>query len=99
MAAAGERTEKATSRRRQRARAEGQFAYSQELTSILTIGACAVAVFYYLQSPVGFRAFFEDLLTSVTTADNPEEMLGSAVRRAGLYFLAVSAPVFIAAVV
>ena len=98
-AAAGERTEKATSRRRQRAKDQGQFAYSQELTSAITTGACVATVFYYLQTPTGFRAFFEGVLESVTTADNPEAILGSTIRQAGLYFLAVSAPVFIAAVI
>ena len=51
----GERTEKATGRRRQRAKDQGQFAYSQELTSTITLAACAATTFYYVQSPAGFR--------------------------------------------
>ena len=54
---AGERTEKATSRRRKQAEDKGQFAYSQELTSAMTLAACAATVFYFLESPAGFRAF------------------------------------------
>ena len=34
-----ERTEKATGRRRQRAKDQGQFAYSQELTAAITLAA------------------------------------------------------------
>ena len=97
-AAAGERTEKATSRRRQRAKDQGQFAYSQELTSALTTGACVATMFYFLHTPAGFRAFFETVLESVTTADNPELILESLMRKTGLYFLSIAAPVFIVAV-
>src|SRR6266567_235234 len=64
---AGERTEKATSRRRQRARDQGQFAYSQELTSAMTLAACVVTAFYSLRSPAGFRAFFAGLLENAAT--------------------------------
>ena len=44
MASAGERTEKATSRRRKQARDKGQFAYSQELTSAMVLAVCDIAV-------------------------------------------------------
>src|SRR5439155_25168903 len=90
----GERTEKATSRRRQRARDEGQFAYSQELTSAITLAACVVTAFYYLESPSGFRAFFAGLLENAATRSESE-----LVRQTGTYFLIVAAPIFAAAVI
>src|SRR5947208_16809021 len=85
---AGERTEKATSRRRQRARDQGQFAYSQELTSAMTLAACVVTAFYCLRSPSGFRAFFAGLLENAATESGAE-----LVRRAGTYFLIVAGPI------
>jgi len=94
-----ERTEKATSRRRQKARDEGQFAYSQELTSAMTLVACLAAVFFFFRSPAGFRSFFSNLIEEVTTASNPEQILTGIIRQAGLYFLALAAPEFAAAVV
>jgi flagellar biosynthesis protein FlhB len=96
---AGERTEKATSRRRQRAKDQGQFAYSQELTSAITLAVCATTIFYFLKTPEGFRTFLESVLSDITTADNPEQVLEPIIRQAGVYFLTLSAPVFIAAVV
>jgi flagellar biosynthetic protein FlhB len=91
---AGERTEKATSRHRQRARDRGQFAYSQELTSAMTLAACAATAFYYLQSPSGFRSFFANILENAATKSSPE-----LIRQAGTYFLVVTAPIFAAAVI
>jgi flagellar biosynthesis protein FlhB len=88
-----ERTEKATGRRRQKARDEGQFAYSQELTSVMTLVACTATAFYCVQSPAGFRDFFVTLLQQATGGDNVGLM-----RQAGMYFLAAAAPIFIAAV-
>jgi flagellar biosynthetic protein FlhB len=88
-----ERTEKATARRRKRARDEGQFAYSQELTSVMTLATCAVTAFYYVQSPGSFRTFLAGLLQDATTADNT-----LLIRHAGQYFLMMAAPVFVAAV-
>jgi flagellar biosynthetic protein FlhB len=89
-----ERTEKATGRRRQRARDEGQFAYSQELTSVMTLVACTATVVFCMQSPAGFRSFLASLLQQATTAGN-----SNLIRQAGMYFLTAAAPVFIAAVV
>src|SRR5438034_2779569 len=94
MARQGERTEKATSRRRQRARDQGQFAYSQELTSAMTLAACVVTAFYGLRSPAGFRAFFAGLLENAETQSASE-----LVRQAGTYFLIVAAPIFAAAMI
>lgn len=88
----GERTEKATSRRRQRARDEGQFAYSQELTAAITLAACLATAYYYLQSPGGFRTFFTSVLQN---ASQPDQV----VRLAGQYFLTAAAPIFAAAII
>jgi len=89
-----ERTEKATGRRRQRAKDEGQFAYSQELTAAITLLASLATIFYCIQSPAGFRSFLAIMLREATAADN-----AMLVRQAGLYFLTAAAPIFIAAVV
>jgi flagellar biosynthesis protein FlhB len=99
MAGQGERTESATSRRREKAREEGQFAYSQELTSAITLAVAIVTVFYYMQSPAGFRTFFASVLQDIATASNPELVLASTIRRTGIYFLSVAAPMFAAAMV
>jgi len=99
MAGAGERTEKATSRRRKQARDKGQFAYSQELTSAMVLAICTTVAYYYLRIPDGFHNFMETTLRDVSTADNPEQILVPIIRQAGIYFLTLSAPVFIAAVV
>jgi flagellar biosynthetic protein FlhB len=91
---AGERSEKATSRRRQRARNQGQFAYSQELTSAMTLAACAATAYYFFQSPSGFRALFASLLENAASKSSAE-----LIRQAGVYFLIVAAPIFAAAVI
>src|ERR1051325_5189148 len=88
-----ERTEKATGRRRQKAKDEGQFAYSQELTSALALIGCTVTVFYMIGSPAAFRSFLAGLLENATTADASQ-----LIRQAGVYFLSAAAPVFITAV-
>src|SRR6185436_10531872 len=88
-----ERTEKATGRRRQKARDQGQFAYSQELTGVMTLVACTATAFYCVQSSTGFRVFFATMLQQAKTGDSVGLM-----RQAGIYFLAAAAPVFIAAV-
>jgi flagellar biosynthetic protein FlhB len=90
----GERTEKATSRRRKQAQDKGQFAYSQELTSAITLAACAATAFYFLASPAGFRSFFASLLQQAAKGDTSQ-----LIRQAGIYFLMTAAPVFVAAVV
>src|SRR3954470_14559586 len=90
----GERTEKATSRRRKQAEDKGQFAYSQELTSAMTLAACAATAFYFLASPAGFRSFFASLLEQSAKGDTSQ-----LIRQAGIYFLVTAAPVFVAAVV
>jgi flagellar biosynthetic protein FlhB len=92
-AQSGERTEKATGRRRQKARDEGQFAYSQELTAAITLAACISMVYFYLSSPGGFRGFFVSIL------ENANKDSTELVRQAGIYFLMAVAPVFAAAVI
>jgi flagellar biosynthetic protein FlhB len=90
----GERTEKATARRRKQARDKGQFAYSHELTSTMTLAAGAAAAFYYLQSPAGFRSLFASVLQQAAGGDNSQ-----LIHQAGVYFLMAAAPVLAAAVV
>ena len=89
-----ERTEKATARRRKQARSQGQFAYSQELTSAITLIACLVTAAYMIQSPVGFRSFLSSMLQQATSADS--SML---VRHAGIYFLSTAAPILVAGII
>jgi flagellar biosynthesis protein FlhB len=89
----GERTEKATARRRQQALDKGQFAYSQELTGAITLAACLGTIYVYLSSPGGFRAFFVNILQNANK-DSTE-----LIREAGIYFLMTAAPVFAAAVI
>ena len=90
----GERTESPTARQRQRARNHGRFPYSQELTSAMTLAACAATALYFLQSPSGFRGFVAGLLQDATTND-PSEL----VRRAATYCLSIAAPMLSAAIV
>src|SRR3954469_18663934 len=99
MANAGERTEKATSRRRKQAKDKGQFAYSQELTSSIVLAVCVTTAYYFLRIPDGFRAFLQTTLLDIATADNPDQILLPIIRQAGMYFLTLSAPIFIAAMV
>lgn len=89
-----ERTEKATARRRKQAKSQGQFAYSQELTSAITLIACFGTAFATLQSAGGFRSFLSQMLQQATTADNSQ-----LIRQACIYFLTAAAPMFVAAVV
>src|SRR5436190_18784802 len=98
MAGAGERTEKATYRRRKQAKDIGQFAYSQELTSAMVLAVCTTTAYYYLRVPEGFRSLLETTLHDISTTDNPEQVIQPIIRQAGIYFLTLSAPVFIAAV-
>ena len=92
-----ERTEKATQRRRQKASDDGQFAYSPQLTSAMTLAVCIPTLFYYLHSPAGFRSFFASILQDVASSHNPELILGTIIRRTGIYFLMIAAPIFAAA--
>jgi len=84
----GERTEKATSRRRKQAKDKGQFAYSQELTSAMTLAACTATTFFFLTSPAGFRSFFGSLLQQAAKGDTSQ-----LIRQAGIYFLLTAAPI------
>ena len=88
-----ERTEKATGRRRQRAKDQGQFAYSQELTAAITLAASLGVVFYGFHFPSGFRAFLAGVLQQARTDDYTD-----LIHQSGMYFLTAAAPVFMAAV-
>jgi flagellar biosynthetic protein FlhB len=99
MSSSGERTEKATSRRRQQARDKGQFPYSQEATSALTLITCLVTLLYTLGSPSSFRGLLEGMLSTAATPSISDQVFINAVRQAGAYFLAAAAPVMVAAVV
>jgi flagellar biosynthesis protein FlhB len=90
---ASDKTEKATSRRRQRARDEGQFAYSQEVTGALTLLASIGILSYLYVNPLGFRAFFERMMRAAITADT-DTALDATIRQSGVYFLMIVAPVF-----
>ena len=90
---ASDKTEKATSRRRQRARDEGQFAYSQEVTGALTLFASIGILSYLYVNPLGFRAFFERMLHTAITADT-DTAFDVTIRQSGVYFLMIVAPVF-----
>jgi len=90
---ASDKTEKATARRRQRARDQGQFAYSQEVTATLTLLASIGVLSYLYVNPRGFRMFFEQMLKLALTADS-EDAFVTAIRQSGIYFLTIVAPVF-----
>ena len=92
---ASDKTEKATSRRRQRAQDEGQFAYSQEVTGALTLFAAIVVLSYLYVNPLGFRAFFERMLQAAMTADS-DTAFGATIRQSGTYVLMILVPVFAA---
>src|SRR3982751_4167456 len=92
---ASDKTEKATARRRQRARDEGQFSYSQEVTGTLTLLAAIGTLSYLYVNPLGFRMFFEQMMKLSLSADS-EDSLMLAIRQSGIYFLTIVAPVFIA---
>ncbi len=93
-----EQTEKATPSRRKKARDKGQFAYSQEVTGVLTLFACLGVAYVMFRDPTGYRAFFESVLRSGIAADADVQM-ANLVRQAGVYFLMAAAPIFAAAII
>jgi len=97
MSANSERTEKPTGRRRQRAREEGQFAYSQELTSALTVAIVFVTLSYTTSSDSSFRTLMTSLLNTAVARDLSEEVLVQMIRQTGTYFLVSAVPVLAAA--
>jgi flagellar biosynthetic protein FlhB len=99
MPANGERTEKATARRRRRAREEGQFAYSRELTSALTIAIPMIVIFYTMRSGAGFRSLMEALLAAVIRGPQSQKALLEMIRQTGVFFLTTITPVLGAAFV
>ncbi len=99
MASNAERTEKPTGKRRQRAKEEGKFAYSQELTSALTLTAALAALSYSLGSGAGFRTLLQSLLQTAVTGDVTAEKLIAMIRQSGVFFLMTAAPVLAASMV
>jgi flagellar biosynthesis protein FlhB len=93
-----EQTEKATPSRRKKARDKGQFAYSQEVTGVLTLFACLGVAYAMFRDPTGYRVFFESVLRSGIAADSDVHM-AALVRQAGIYFLMACAPIFGAAII
>jgi flagellar biosynthetic protein FlhB len=93
-----EQTEKATPSRRQKARDKGQFAYSQEVTGVLTLFSCLGVAYALFSNPTGYRAFFETVLRAGIASDSDVHMT-ALVRQAGIYFLMAAGPILAAAVV
>lgn len=92
-----EKTEKATSRRRRRAREQGQFAFSQELSSAAGLTVTAVVLFSTFSSIGGFRAHFQQVMNSIARGDGSNEALFQLIRETGGYGLLAVAPVLAAA--
>jgi flagellar biosynthetic protein FlhB len=93
-----ERTEKATPGRRKKARDKGQFAYSPEVTGVLTLFACLGVAYSIFSNPSGYRSFFESMLNAAISTDSDVHMT-AVVRQAGYYFLMSAAPIFAAAII
>ena len=93
-----ERTEKATASRRKKARDKGQFAYSQEVTGVLTLFACLGVAYSMFHNPASYRALFESVLSAGIAADSDVRM-AALVRQTGVYFLTAVAPIFAAAII
>jgi flagellar biosynthetic protein FlhB len=93
-----EQTEKATPTRRKKAKDKGQFAYSQEVTGVLTLFACLGVAYVMFSNPTGYRAFFETVLRAGISSDSDVNMT-ALVRQSGIYFLMVAGPIFAAAIV
>src|SRR5262245_29174929 len=97
MAKHSERTEKPTPRRRQRAREEGRFAYSQELSSAVTLAVALTTLFYTLGSGARFKSLVSSLLETAASGPASEEAIFEMIRQTGLFFLATIGPVVSAA--
>ena len=93
-----EQTEKATPSRRKKAKDKGQFAYSQEVTGVLTLFSCLGVAYSMFRNPTGYRAFFETVLRAGIAADSDVHM-AALVRQSGIYFLMAAGPILAAAVV
>jgi flagellar biosynthetic protein FlhB len=93
-----EQTEKATPTRRRKAKEKGQFAYSQEVTGVLTLFSCLGVAYVLFSNPTGYRAFFETVLRAGIAADSDVHM-AALVRQSGIYFLMAAGPIFAAAIV
>src|SRR4051812_22645449 len=99
MAQNSERTEKPTGRRRQRAREEGQFAHSQELTSAVTLAVALVTLSYTAGVSAGFKNLLSSLLSTGIKTELSGDLLAQMMRQTGIFFLTTIAPVAVAAAV
>src|SRR5436309_11302974 len=97
MSSSSERTEQATPRRRNRAKEEGQFAYSQELTAAVTLAVGLTTLSYTMLSGPRFRTFFSSLLDTATRGPASNQLLLQAIRQSGVFFLKAIAPALAAA--
>ena len=97
MSSNGERTEKATSRRRKQARDEGQFAYSQELTSAMTLAVTLTAVLFSLRSGMRLRELMQSVLDVAIQGQQSEKAIYELIRQSGMFFLIMAAPILAAA--
>jgi flagellar biosynthetic protein FlhB len=99
MAGNGEKTEKPTSRRRERAREEGRYAQSQELTSALTLAVVLTTLSYTLGAGGTFRTFLSGMLDLGIKGPASVETFSQMIRKAGTFFLMTSAPVLAAGLI
>ncbi len=99
MADGGDKTEKPTQRRRNRAKEEGKFAYSQELTSGITLIVVLATLSFTLGSGAGFRGLLSSLLEISAKGALSQETIREMMRQAGVFFLMTSAPVLAAAMI
>jgi flagellar biosynthetic protein FlhB len=97
MARDPERTEKPTARRRERAREEGQFAHSQELSSAVTLAVALTTLSYTLGTGSGFKSLFNSLLAAGSKGDLSYDLLVQMMHQAGVFFLTTLVPVAAAA--
>jgi flagellar biosynthetic protein FlhB len=99
MATSGERTEKATSRRRKQALDEGQFAYSQDLTSGLVFAATLAVAFYTLGSLARMKNLLGSLLMAGANVTATNDVFLNAIRESSIFLFTVVAPILGAAAV
>src|SRR5262245_45995063 len=92
MASNSERTEKPTARRRNRAKEEGQFAYSRDLTSAMSLAAGLVAILFTFSPVTRFRALLTVLLENAIRGPFSQDVLIGSIRQTGTAFFILAAP-------
>ena len=97
MANSSEQTEKPTPRRRQRAKEDGKFAYSQELTAAVALATTLTVFYYTLNAPERFRVLLGSVLNAAAAQDASPQALTQIVRTCGTFFFVIAAPAFLAA--